>query len=186
MSRFVGPDDEMNLMCHVIMDDSCWLDSFQNSILSGDGEGRKSQSILLNPGHDVSCRLYGSPALNLSESRTVASRESGNQIPTVQYCKNLWSDDADVKDLDMKSKKATARFRKSHSVGDHMMKSSQQFVSRTISAPTPIIDQLPAPEFVDGTRSVIACESFRMIAAVAAMDRTSDVFEGNSALHNLA
>ena len=151
MSKFspaLNPDEDLNLMCHMIMDDSSWLDSFQKSVLNGEGKVGQNRFLHANLAHQFSCS-----ALDFSPANPVCSEQ-----PQLKSTK-----------IDSSAEVAIHRLRRSKSHEVLRFHSVHAFESRTIDAPTTVVDQLPAPEFVDGTRSMIACESFRMISTVAAM-----------------
>ena len=138
MSKFFFPEEDVNLMCHVIMDDSFWLDSFQ-------------KSILVSAHHSS----FSTPDPTSSISNPLSREQPELEIKAVNN--------------DTNTEVSIHRLRRSKSHEVLRFHSVHAFESRTIDAPTTVVDQLPAPEFVDGTRSMIACESFRMISTVAAM-----------------
>jgi hypothetical protein len=161
MSESSMLEEEMNLMCHVIMNDSCWLDTFQTSLLNGD-RARKEfvtpQLVRLDlpdsndPVAPITAvdieDVHENPSIQHSSNYEVKMSEENQRNP------GFWS-----KDLGISSKKPNCAD------------------SRTITAPMSIVSQLPAPEFVDGTNSIVASESMRMISTVALMYNMSPAGE---------
>ena len=161
-------EEEMNLMCHVIMNDSCWLDSFQTSVLSGD---RATKEF-------VSPRLVPIVNQDSFESQLVAPMVTTEDSHPTAACQRYPNFDCfKSKDVDQEKKFWSTEINRN---------TQASAKSRTITAPMSVVDQLPAPEFVDGTHSMVASESLRMISAVTTMLKSNNVtgihFEPKSTL----
>jgi hypothetical protein len=151
----MSPQDEseMNLMCHVLMEDSHWLDTFQASVLSGEVKTKDAGLASKN---------------NPWESREPVEKH---------FNRKKSNEDNDIsKTIVMK---VIQRSKSTDSLN------STNFGRRIVTAPLSVVAQLPAPEFVVGTNSVIAAESMRMIAAVGPMHRTGSLGSAHPAADEL-
>ena len=145
-------DSEMNLICHILMDDSHWLDSFQASVLAKEEKTKEAEMSA------VGCN---SPqAIEMLSSSNSAPWESGHSLER-NFNGKRSNHDHDVS-KDAVTQRGLQRSKSTDSLPGY-------FGRRIITAPMTVVDQLPAPEFVAGTNSVIAAESMRMIAAVGSM-----------------
>ena len=178
MTDFLLPDEEMSLMCRIIMEDSSWLDSFQKSILRGEGKtnGAHDRTLRLD---DYACRngFQESNCRNTMEDIVI---ESSARPPEHQPVL-LLNDDSEMVGLDSTTRLKPVLSR--NYLGDRGLQENKAFMARTLSAPMSIVNQLPAPEFVDHMRSLVACESMRMISAAAAMYRSGPSNFASQASH---
>ncbi len=147
-------DSEMNLICHILMDDSHWLDSFQASVLAEEEKTKEAEMSA------VGCN---SPqAIEMLSSSNSAPWESGHSLER-HFNGKRSNHDHDVS-KDAVTERGLQRSKSTDSLPGY-------FGRRIITAPMTVVDQLPAPEFVAGTNSVIAAESMRMIAAAGSLHR---------------
>jgi hypothetical protein len=146
-------DIEMNLVCHILMDDSHWLDSYQESILTGQTNFKDAELAAVNCFTPLAVAKPSSSSSSPLVSRLSAEMHlSGTN--SNQEC------DASTVMVAMRGLQRSK---------------STFFGRRIITAPLSVVDQLPGHEFVDGTNSVIAAESMRMIAAVGSMHRNGSL-----------
>jgi len=154
----------MNLMCHILMDDSHWLDSFQASVLTGEVKSKDAGMSA------VGCIAMQSPSNSVPW-------ESGHSIEVHLNRKKSNQDYDASKDFVME--RGLQRSKSTDSLHN------TNFGRRIITAPMSVVDQLPAPEFVAGTNSVIAAETMRMIAAVGSMHRSGSLGSAHPAAERL-
>ncbi len=140
-------------MCHILMDDSHWLDSFQASALSGEVKTKDPELAASN------CFLPQAIAAQ-SKSNNIPW-ESGHSVELHFNRSKSIQNDGESKDI------LTGRGLQRSKSTDSL--NSTNFGRRIITAPMSVVAQLPAPEFVVGANSGIAAESMRMIAAAGSL-----------------
>jgi hypothetical protein len=149
-------DSEMNLMCHILMDDSHWLDSYQESVLSREVKIK-----------DAGLAAVSNQAISTTSPSSCFPLESRQSAETHLIRTN--SNQDFHASMEIVAGRGLQRSKSTESLR------STGFGRRIITAPLSVVDQLPGPEFVAGTNSVIAAESMRMIAAVGSLHRTGSL-----------
>ncbi len=147
-------------MCHIIMDDSNWLDSFQESVMSAEVKSKDA-------GLDSAVNNCPPSAIAMQFSSRCLPWESGIPLDMHLNQKNA------QQDYHESTVNFTGRGLPRSKSAESLC--STYFRPHTITAPMSVVAQLPAPEFVAGNNSVIASESMRMIAAVSSMHRTGSL-----------
>ena len=141
------------------MDDSHWLDSYQESVLTGEVKIEHDELAAVNC---FTPQAIATPSP--SSSSPLESRQSAETHLTRKNSKQEC--DASMEIVTRRGLQRSKSTDSLHSTG---------FGRRIITAPMSVVDRLPGPEFVEGTNSRIAAESMRMIAAVGSMHRTGSV-----------
>ena len=147
-------------MCRIMMDDSKWLDSYQ-------------QSVLTPKSHSGTFLCPVEPAKQLEVQR---------DLTEVDDCPTVLTKTADSVDecctdqhqpaqsfIRSISSPCSQSLRKSKSLDKNFVFSRVNSDRHTVTAHMTVIDKLPAPEFVKGLTSEAVVESARLLATVASM-----------------